>query len=161
VTSPAVPISPRPLISCQAPPACLGANQAIGSTLSEDCLVNVFTPSNATSNSKLPVWFYIQGGGFAQNGLPNVNGTDVLLKSELSIVSVQINYCVGLCGLLSSEEIREDGNLHAGLLDQRKALRWAQNNMDHVCSIILYLPNTRSWLKYSVWGRSQPHRYPW
>ncbi|EMR84224.1 hypothetical protein ACHAO1_011192 [Botrytis cinerea] len=110
-----------------APPACVGSNQNISSTLSEDCLyVNVFTPSNATTDSKLPVWFYIQGGGFSQNGLPNINGTDVLLKSELSIILVQINYRVGLWGFLASEKIKLNGNLNAGLLDQRKALLWVQ-----------------------------------
>jgi carboxylesterase type B len=30
----------------------------------EDCLfVNVWTPANATVESKLPVWVFIQGGG--------------------------------------------------------------------------------------------------
>jgi carboxylesterase type B len=31
---------------------------------SEDCLfANVWTPTNATATSKLPVWVFIQGGG--------------------------------------------------------------------------------------------------
>jgi len=77
-------------------------------------------------NSKFPVWFYIQGGGFAQNGLPNVNGTDVLLQAGLNIILVQINYRVGVWGFLASEEIRANGNLNPGLLDQRKGLQWAQ-----------------------------------
>lgn len=94
--------------------------------------MSVFTPSNATTNSKLPVWFYIQGGGFSQNGLPNVNGTDVLLQSDLSIVLVQINYRVGIWGFLASEEVRLNGDLNVGLLDQRKALHWVHKYISQV-----------------------------
>jgi acetylcholinesterase len=46
-------------------PVCLGnAVSALDSSEDEDCLfVNVWTPSNATVNSRLPVWVFIQGGG--------------------------------------------------------------------------------------------------
>ena len=55
-------------------PTCFGPGGYSAGT-SEDCLyINVFTPANATSASKLPVWFYIQGGGFAANSNANYNG---------------------------------------------------------------------------------------
>ena len=46
-------------------PICLGNSaSALDPGQDEDCLfVNVWTPSNATVNSKLPVWVFIQGGG--------------------------------------------------------------------------------------------------
>ena len=41
--------------------------------MNEDCLlINVFAPSTTTKGSKLPVYFFIQGGGFNTNSNPNV-----------------------------------------------------------------------------------------
>jgi acetylcholinesterase len=96
-------------------------------TESEDCLfINVFTPSGATKDSKLPVWFFIQGGGYKINSNPNYNGTEVIHQSGDNIVFVNINYRVGAYGFLASEKVRKDGDLNAGMLDMRKALLWVQ-----------------------------------
>ena len=55
-------------------PTCFGPGGYSAST-GEDCLfINVFAPADATAASKLPVWFYIQGGGFAANSNANYNG---------------------------------------------------------------------------------------
>lgn len=36
--------------------------------MAEDCLnIGIFAPANATSSSKLPVMFFIQGGGLSSN----------------------------------------------------------------------------------------------
>jgi carboxylesterase type B len=103
-----------------------GQNVATG-LLSEDCLfVNVFTPSNSDSTSKLPVWVYIQGGGYATNSNGNYNGTDVIQNSGNGLVFVNFNYRVGLFGFLASQKVLENGDLNAGLLDQRKVLEWVQ-----------------------------------
>lgn len=88
--------------------------------------MNVFAPSNATSDSKLPVWFFIQGGGYSFNGDANYNGTDVIQKSGGNLVLVNFNYRVGPFGFLASEKIRKNGDLNAGFLDQRKALEWTK-----------------------------------
>jgi carboxylesterase type B len=41
-----------------------GYSAANGAATSEDCLfLNVYLPPNATLNDKLPVMFYIHGGG--------------------------------------------------------------------------------------------------
>jgi acetylcholinesterase len=99
----------------------------ITNTTNEDCLfLDVQTPSHSTTESKLPVWFFIQGGGFADNTDANFNGTEVIVQSGFNIVVVQLNYRVGAFGFLASEKIRENGDLNVGLLDQRKALEWAQ-----------------------------------
>lgn len=99
----------------------------------EDCLfVNVFKPSKATPKSKLPVWLYIQGGGYANNGNNNYNGTEVVQTSGGNIVFVNFNYRVGALGFLASEELRKDGALNAGLLDQRKVMHWVRNNIEKV-----------------------------
>ena len=72
------------------------------------------------------MWFFIQGGGYAANTDQNFNGTDVIRASGNNIIFVQLNYRVGAFGFLASENVRKDGDLNAGLLDQRKALHWAQ-----------------------------------
>lgn len=105
----------------------MGTNQTVSSSLAEDCLfINVFAPSHATPKSKLKVWFYIQGGGYSTNSNANYNGTDVVSKSDFNVILVNFNYRVGALGFLAGEDVREDGALNAGLLDQRKALEWVQ-----------------------------------
>lgn len=126
-------------------PICVGADQNASRTQTEDCLfVNVFTPSDATPESKLPVWVYIQGGGYAVNAQANYNGTGVVQNSDIhngtemvrqsdyNLVFVNFNYRVGALGFLASEELQEDGDLNAGLLDQRKLLYWVQDNIAKV-----------------------------
>lgn len=104
---------------------------------SEDCLfLDVYAPTNATTDSKLPVFVFIQGGGFNDNANPNLNGTGLVKASSNSIIVVTLNYRVGPYGFLASK-----GQVFAnnGLRDQRKALEWVQKyisqfggNPDHV-----------------------------
>lgn len=107
---------------------CLGSGKVYNaSTTSEDCLhIHVFTPRNATPASKLPVWLFIQGGGYQTNSNQNYNGTKVVMQSNSSIIMVTFNYRVGAWGFLASEKVRAGGDLNAGLLDQRKAMQWVQ-----------------------------------
>ncbi|RMZ35177.1 hypothetical protein D0859_00686 [Hortaea werneckii] len=99
----------------------------LSESVNEDCLyLNVFAPARVTTASKLPVWFFIQGGGYAGNLDQNFNATQVIEESGHSMVFVQINYRVGAFGFLASENIRENGDLNVGLLDQRYALHWVQ-----------------------------------
>ena len=108
-------------------PVCVGTNQNASAELSDDCLfVNVFAPSRINATSKLPVWFYIHGGGYAVDTNPNINGSNVVAQSGLNVVVVAFNYRVGALGFLASDKVRRDGDLNAGLLDQRKALQWVQ-----------------------------------
>ncbi|KAF2732744.1 carboxylesterase [Polyplosphaeria fusca] len=98
-------------------------------TVSEDCLyVNVFAPANATTKSRLPVMFFIQGGGYNSNSNANYNGSDLARVGNMIVVSM--NYRVGAYGFLQSEEVVKDGALNAGLRDQIKALEWTRDNIE-------------------------------
>jgi carboxylesterase type B len=111
-------------------PVCVGVGQRTSQSLGEDCLfVNVWRPSNATTDSNLPVWLFIQGGGYADNANFNFNGSEVVKQSGYDIIFVNFNYRVGALGFLASEDIRKDGDLNAGLLDQRKVLEWVQQHI--------------------------------
>ncbi|KAJ6111354.1 hypothetical protein N7523_007415 [Penicillium sp. IBT 18751x] len=121
-------------------PICIGVGQTSSGTLAEDCLfVNVWKPTNASNGSNLPVWLFIQGGGYANNANANYNGSEVVEQSGLDIVFVNFNYRVGALGFLASEAVRQNGSLNTGLLDQRKLLHWVKQyigqfggNPDHV-----------------------------
>ncbi|KAH8910697.1 alpha/beta-hydrolase [Coniochaeta sp. PMI_546] len=127
------PIEPRPSTipwesALKFQPVCLG--NAVAPPYpgeDEDCLfVNVWTPANATVNSKLPVWVFIQGGGYVFNSNANYDGAEVVEKSGHNIVMVNFNYRVGVWGFLASERLRKDGDLNVGLLDQRRLLLWVK-----------------------------------
>ncbi|OBT70557.1 hypothetical protein VF21_10387 [Pseudogymnoascus sp. 05NY08] len=99
-------------------------------TKSEDCLfANVWTPASATITSKLPVWIYIQGGGYASDSNGRYNGSTVVEQSGQNVVVVMFNYRVAAFGFLASEKIRANGDLNAGLLDQRLLFRWVKKHI--------------------------------
>ena len=109
-------------------PICIGTGSGPPTKdMAEDCLfINVFAPSKATKSSKLPVYFFIQGGGFNTNSNANYNGTGLIQASEMNIVVVNFNYRVGPWGFLAGKEVLADGSVNNGLKDQRKALEWVQ-----------------------------------
>ncbi|EAU39617.1 hypothetical protein ATEG_00971 [Aspergillus terreus NIH2624] len=109
---------------------CLGTGQQPGNGLDEDCLfVNVFRPSNATTESNLPVLVYIQGGGYAAMGNANYNGTEIIHSSGGNMVVVMFNYRVGVLGFIASDNFGDDADLNVGLLDQRQLLLWVQKHI--------------------------------
>ncbi|KAK8132655.1 hypothetical protein PG999_000828 [Apiospora kogelbergensis] len=94
---------------------------------SEDCLfIDVFAPINANALSRLPVFFFIQGGGFNANSNRNLDGQGLIKASNHSIVVVTFNYRVGPYGFITDGDRITPNN---GLLDQRKALQWVQSNI--------------------------------
>ncbi|KUJ10568.1 triacylglycerol lipase-like protein [Mollisia scopiformis] len=98
---------------------------SLSATNSEDCLfLNVFAPT--TSRGSHPVFIYFQGGGFNTLSAPDLDGTSLISAGDHDIVVVTFNYRVGPYGFLASKEVQSDGDLNAGLLDQRKALEWIQ-----------------------------------
>ncbi|KAF4551841.1 Carboxylesterase-like protein 7 [Elsinoe fawcettii] len=128
----AAPQDPEPVEGIQDAntqgPICLGTGENLPANQSaEDCLyLAVYSPSNATAESKLPVFLFFQGGGFNTNSNPNINGSGIIRAGELQMVFVTLNYRVGPYGFLSGQEITSRASNNNGLKDQRKALEWVQ-----------------------------------
>ncbi|KAF4540629.1 Carboxylesterase [Lasiodiplodia theobromae] len=98
-------------------------------TVDEDCLfLSIFAPTDATPETKLPVLFWIQGGGFTSNSNANYDATD--LVKDGGIIVVQINYRVGMYGFLQSKEVEANGSFNNGVKDVIKALEWVQTNIE-------------------------------
>ena len=96
----------------------------------EDCLnLDIYAPGNTTTDSKLPVYFFLQGGGF-NDASPLQNGSTLVQASGGDIIVVAINYRVSAYGFLASSEIQANGSLNNGLKDQRMALQWVHNYID-------------------------------
>ncbi len=100
-------------------------------TYSEDCLfLNVFTPADATPETKLPVIVYIHGGGFV-GGCGHEKHFDGPTWASQGVVAVTINYRLGPMGFVCLPELNEEsghtGNY--GLYDQMVALQWVQANI--------------------------------
>ncbi|KAK1976539.1 carboxylesterase [Colletotrichum cereale] len=97
-------------------------------TADEDCLyLNIFAPSNATAESRLPVMYFIQGGGFQSLSNANFNGSD--LATFGNILVVQVNYRVGPYGFLQSKEVAAGASLNNGLRDQIQGLKWLKKHV--------------------------------
>lgn len=98
---------------------------------SEDCLfLNVWTPADAGPDAKLPVLFYIHGGGFT-GGCGHEKHFDGPAWPTKGVVAVTINYRLGPLGFLCLPELSAEaghtGNY--GLYDQLCALQWVHDNI--------------------------------
>ena len=97
---------------------------------SEDCLyLNVFTPANA--KGKLPVMFWIHGGGYSGGSAsePRHNGDFLPTKG---VVLVTINYRLGIFGFFATADMAKEANGAAGnygMLDMVAALQWVKANI--------------------------------
>ena len=100
--------------------------------MSEDCLyLNVWTPAGS-AGEKLPVLFWIHGGGFVHGA-----GSEFVFDGEAmarkGIILVTFNYRLGVLGFLAHPELSlespsgSSGNY--GLLDQVAALDWTRKNI--------------------------------
>ena len=105
----------------------------LGSIGSEDCLyLNIWRPE--TSETGLPVYFYIHGGGNSIGSSAEVAyyGNAVVGRSNLLYISV--NYRLGAMGWFIHPAVTGDGSPedksgNFGTLDLIKALEWVRDNI--------------------------------
>ncbi|KAF8814379.1 carotenoid ester lipase precursor [Phlegmacium glaucopus] len=106
---------------------------SIPSVVSEDCLfINVVKPANPHFSKKLPVLFWIYGGGF-EYGDTSMNPGDTVVARSIDlgepVVYVSANYRLSGLGFLGGKEVKAAGLGNVGLRDQRFALQWVQDNI--------------------------------
>lgn len=100
--------------------------------IDEDCLfLNVYTPAE-DENAKLPVMFYIHGGGF-QNWFGSCYEYCGDGLASHGVVVVTINYRMNVFGFFAHPDLKKEspsgccGNY--GIMDQIQALRWVRENI--------------------------------
>ena len=100
-------------------------------TYSEDCLfLNVFAPEDAKEGDKLPVLFYIHGGGFT-GGCGHEKHFDGPVWPAKGVIGVTINYRLGPMGFVCLPELAEEAGFtgNYGLHDQMTAMKWVKDNI--------------------------------
>ncbi|WP_433272573.1 carboxylesterase/lipase family protein [Pseudonocardia xinjiangensis] len=96
-----------------------------GST-SEDCLtLNVTVPVGTTPTSRLPVLFWIHGGGFNAGAGSDVDPRRLAAAGPLVVVT--INYRLGIFGFFGLHGLPGSGSF--ALLDQQAAMHWVRRNI--------------------------------
>ncbi|KAI1852942.1 hypothetical protein JX265_012970 [Neoarthrinium moseri] len=92
---------------------------------SEDCLsINVQVPSGVSPDAKLPVVFWIHGGGWVSGSSGGVTNTTALADAQWQGARLS------LFGFLASQEITDAGVSNLGQKDQRAAMQWVQKYID-------------------------------
>ena len=100
-------------------------------TYDEDCLfLNIFTPDNAKEGDKLPVLFYIHGGGFT-GGCGHEKHFDGPVWPAKGVIGVTINYRLGPMGFVCLPQLKEEAGFtgNYGLYDQMTAMKWVRDNI--------------------------------
>ena len=99
------------------------------SSIEEDCLsLNVTLPADLKPGEKLPVFFWIHGGGFV-GGASSLYRLDKL-AAEGRLVVVSANYRLGVLGFVPLPGLANQSiNGNYGIEDQRETLRWIQRNI--------------------------------
>jgi para-nitrobenzyl esterase len=116
-----------------APSASPSATPSAERAPSENCLfLNVWSPAGAAPGAKLPVMFWIYGGGFVfgSSAFPNTSGTQF---AKHGVVMVAANYRVGRFGFFGfpslSQEHHDEPKGNYAYMDQIAALKWVQQNI--------------------------------
>lgn len=102
-------------------------------TSSEDCLyLNLWRPSAAVPDAKLPVMVWIYGGGFmgGSSAMPATSGTQF---AKQGVILVAANYRVGRFGFFGfpalSREHPDEPKGNYAYMDQIAALKWIKQNI--------------------------------
>lgn len=98
----------------------------------EDCLyLNVFTPAKSNSE-RLPVLFWVHGGGFfgGSGSEPEFDGEGFCKRG---VILVTMNYRLGPLGFMAHPELSKESESgtsgNYGILDQIAALKWVRRNI--------------------------------
>lgn len=77
------------------------------------------------------VWLYGGGLYWGSSADPQYNMSGIVKTAAETepFIGVSINYRLGIWGFLSAPEVQAEGSSNAGLLDQRMAMRWVQENI--------------------------------
>lgn len=101
--------------------------------VSEDCLyLNVWTPTAPGSADRLPVMFWVHGGGFVvgSGAEPRYDGARLASRG---IVVVTVNHRLNALGFLAHPELTAESDEGAsgnyGMLDLVAALKWVERNI--------------------------------
>lgn len=103
--------------------------------MNEDCLnLNIVRPTG-NFTEPLPVLVWIFGGGLYTGSVadPQYNLSGIVKVSQdmgQPIIAVAMNYRLNMYGFLQTPQLLAEGSSNAGLLDQRLALRWIQENIE-------------------------------
>ncbi|KAF4949803.1 hypothetical protein FSARC_13389 [Fusarium sarcochroum] len=99
----------------------------------EDCLtMTVQRPAGTKAGDKLPVLFWIFGGGFELGSAAMYDGASLLgtaIDQDQPFIYVAVSYRVAGFGFMPGAEIKKDGSANLGLLDQRLGLEWVADNI--------------------------------
>ena len=115
-------------------PACMQTPNSMGNTapVSEDCLyLNVWTPAK-TEGDKLPVIYWIYGGGFS-GGSTSISMYDGTGFAKKGVILVSGAYRVGPFGFLAHPELSAEsgrGSGAYGIEDMIAGLEWVQKNIE-------------------------------
>ncbi|KAI9681318.1 MAG: hypothetical protein M1817_002601 [Caeruleum heppii] len=107
------------------------------SPVSEDCLyLDVRTPTRALDDAckrkpakAKPVMVFIHGGGFVVGVKGKYDPTELLAQGRSDVVYVAFLYRLGAFGWLTDPDDPSAIVPNLGLLDQRAALKWVQDNI--------------------------------
>lgn len=102
--------------------------------MGEDCLnLNLWAPSSAGADTKLPVLVWLHGGGLTSGGgnLARTSGHN--LASRGDVVVVAVNHRLGAFGYLHLGGLSRDPSVSTagnnGMLDIVQALEWVRDNI--------------------------------
>jgi len=102
---------------------------------SEDCLyLKVYAPSGTTSLDRLPVMYWIHGGGNNSGSMLSYKGTNLAETQKVVVVTIQ--YRLGALGwffhpaLIDESASAENRSGNWAVLDMIRGLEWVQENIE-------------------------------
>ncbi|EAU81840.2 carotenoid ester lipase [Coprinopsis cinerea okayama7 len=97
--------------------------------LTSGLFINVIKPAHIPKGKKLPVLFWIYGGGFMLGDTSSYNGVPLVERSlvlDQPVIYVSINHRLSAYGFLGGKEAKDAGLGNIGIRDQVAALEWVQ-----------------------------------